>query len=1182
MPITEEDIKLLASERLTDNPDGGGRITGNTIQDAADNNLFDDVADLDRVTGRVSLRKAAVSVQTPDTDKYLSARVMISQVPADPATHGVLFTPTHPDDLRANAVIKLASYLAPGGTYAGLLYGNHIAGMSTVLLLQRTTAPVPVVGDVLYLVQNEGLASQRSQYARITTVATLLRTFEDDSGEFQRLQVTCGISAPLAQNFDGFEAQRQDASINYTGRTRLREVIVADAAQYYGTRPLAEAAALGDLSVKVDSAFAQLLPSSQVETPLANRDPTPPGDALVGSGRTVSYTSGQTWSSTTALALLGSPVPGTLAIATPTGTVTDQGGRLRLGGADVGAVDYSAGICTLATGSLGSGHTVTYQAAGRAARAPQSVGVPVTIGSRAQSYAVFLEPPPLRGSVSLSYRANGRWYTLYDNQAGGLQASSEGQGAGSVNYLDGFATVTLGALPDVGSAVIFQWSGATQETSWPVQTLTAEHVIELPGIDSVQPGSVSLSWGGLTSTDATLGTLGGAHASGSIRYAQREIRFRPNVLPAVGTTVTVNWTSGTKQEDTFLYPSRNGGGQVPVTASLGAIVPGSLEVEWNTFTDEAVLGAYTAAQLREMGIGAPVDPIQIARDDGAGNLLRNGANVGSVNYATGAVVFSPDVVIKIPRPVYTPAAIAGSTRFRVVFSGIDYVDAPSLYPNDESGLVKLRYNSAASGSAQSHSVTFAPTLEAVPGLAVNLLPGGLALSVGGQVYADSGTGVLRRDLGGSLQNAGTVNGLSGLVSLTAWPTGAANAVSRLACVSTLGEVTASQFLFRTAAAPLKPGSFSIRYARPTGGVQVVTAAPDGSLSASGLEGSVDYDTGVVLLNFGEVVTAAGNEAEDWYDPAEVVGGNIWRPAPVAVSTLRYTAVSYTFLPLSEEVLGVPSVQLPQDGRVLIYKPARVLVVHHTQDTAPVTVSNGQTVSTGRTLLAWARVYGANGQEITSGFARDLDAGTVTFTNVAGFSQPVTVRSRIETEALCLDATIDGALGLNRPLAHNYPAGEALVSSVLLGGTLQAGVQPGFSQSTWTNLWSDDRVGDPILAQYDQASYPITVSNEGAITQRWALIFTSTTDFRVVGETRGQIATGNTATPLAPVNPFTGAPLFQLSAAGWGAGWAAGNVLRFNTVGAVLPFWVARTVEQSNPAAPGTDRLTLEVRGSIDV
>lgn len=1180
MPITTTDIKLLASERLTDNADGGGRITGTTIQDNYDNNLFDDVADLDRVTGRVSLRKGAVVVQTDDTDKYLGARVMICQIPEDPATHGLLFSPTHPDDLRSDAVAKLSSYLAPGGTYSGQLFGNHLAGMSSVILLQRPSVPVPVVGDVLYLVQNEGLVSEAKQFVRITGASTLLRTFEDAQTEFQRLQVTLSISAPLDHDFDGFEAVRLDSALNYSGKTLVREVIVADAAQYFGSKRLQTAATLGNVSVKTDTVFAQLLPSSQVETALPNRDPTPPTDALIGSGTIVSHMQSVSWTPSTNMALPSSPLPGTLEIQIGAGTITDRNGLLRLAGADIGTVDYTSGICTLASDTVTS-VTVSYQAAGRAARAPQSVGIQVTLGSRALTYNAFMDPPPLRGSGSVSYRAQGRWYTLSDNRAGGLQGNSAGLGAGSVNYLDGFCSVTLGALPDVGSAVIFQWSGATQETRWPVTTIKAEHIIQLPGTASIQPGTVLVTWpGGNTSTDAVLGTLGGS-ATGEVNYTANTITIRPITLPPVGAVLTVAWTDGPKQADNFAYPSRDGTGKVPVTASLGAIVAGSLEVEWNTLTDEAGLGAYTLEQLSEMGISAPVDPIQIARDDGAGNIKRLGVTIGTVNYTTGAVLFQPDVTIKIPRLIYSSAAIAGTTRFRLVLQGIEYVDAPSLYPNDESGYVKLRYNSGASGSAQTHTVTFAPELSAVTDVAVNLLPGALHLKQGATVYACSGTGLLRKPAGAGLINAGTVNLTSGRVALTAWDN-AANAFTRSACVSLLGEVTSSQFLFRTAAAPIKPGSFSIRYARPVGGVQTVTAAANGVISGSGVIGTVDFETGVCSLDFGTLVTAAGNETEDWYDPAAVSGGQIWKPAPVAISTLRYNATAYTYLPLSEDVLGVPSVQLPQDGRVVIYKPGRVVVVHHTAETAPATVSNGQTVNTGRTLLAWARVIGNDGVDITSGFARDLDAGTVTFTNVAGYSQPVTVRSRIETEALCIETAIDGTINLNRPLAHSYPAGETLVSSVLIGGTLQAGVQPGFSQQTWTAEWSDDRVGAPILAQYDQATHPIVTTNEGAITQRWALIFTSATECRLVGETRGQIATGNTATALAPVNPFTGAVLFTMQPAGWGSGWAAGNVFRFNTVGAVLPFWAARTVEQSNPAAPGTDRLTIEARGSIDV
>ena len=68
MPITESDIKLLQSARLTDTPDGGGRMTGNVVQSGVDNNIFDDVSNLDRVYGNVRLRKVLPAVLTNTTD----------------------------------------------------------------------------------------------------------------------------------------------------------------------------------------------------------------------------------------------------------------------------------------------------------------------------------------------------------------------------------------------------------------------------------------------------------------------------------------------------------------------------------------------------------------------------------------------------------------------------------------------------------------------------------------------------------------------------------------------------------------------------------------------------------------------------------------------------------------------------------------------------------------------------------------------------------------------------------------------------------------------------------------------------------------------------------------------------------------------------------------------------------
>jgi hypothetical protein len=1181
MAITLDDIKILAAERNTDNPDGGGRLTGNVVQSGLENNLFDDVDPLSRVTGRAELRKLGVGVLSDGVEKYMGARLMLAEIPADPKIHALLFEPDFADDTRHDAVTKMASFMSPGGTFTGLLYGNHLNGMSAVVLLQRVNTMPPNVGDVLYLVKNENLSTEFGQFVKVATVASVLRTFTDSQGDFERNQVTLGTTAPLAQDFVGFEAVRQDANIDYIGRTRLRETVVADAAQYYGSSRLAVAANAGDMTVKATSIFEQLLPSSQVETPLLDRNPTPPSNLRIGAAFAVEFTPNPNWSTSTNLQLPGACYPGSLSLQTSGGVVTDVAGKLKLAGDEIGTIDYDLGIATLLTGNL-SASSGTYKPAGTVVRAPQASGLEVTLNSRAQNYAIFLAPAPLPGSVSVSYRSGGRWYVLADDSGGGLRGSNAATGAGIVNYASAFMSVTLGALPDIGSQVMVSWGAATQETVWPAQTLKASQTIALPGAASIQPGSVTLSWGIHTATDAAnVGILAGS-ATGRVNYAKREIVFEPNVMPAIGATISIAFTNGTKQVDTFSHPSRNGAGTLPVTASLGAIVAGSLEVEWDTLTDEAVLGAYTLTQLIQMGLSTRVDPTQIARDDGAGNIVLNGANVGTVNYASGAVLFQPDVVVKIPRPNFGVADQMQGGRFRIAFSGISYVDAPSLYPNDASGRVVLRYNAAGGATAGTETQAFSPILNIVPEVRPALLPGSLLLQHGGQVLlSDNGSGKLRRFVNGALVDCGNISYSTATAVLSSWAENIANSFERLSCTSTAGDMLSSDYVFRTAAAPLKPGGFSIRYATAAGGTQIVTAGANGLLSAAGVSGKIDYETGICSLSFGAAVAAAGNESQPWYSASAVVGGQIWRPAAIMASTVRYTAVAYSYLPLSEAILGIDPVRLPQDGRVLIHKKGRVVVVHHTKAQPAQAVVNGTSVNTGRIQLSWVKVFGADKVEITSGYTVNLDTGIVSFTNVSGYSQPVTVKSRIETEALCSDALIDGSVSLLRPMAHNYPAGETLVSSVLLGNTLQAGATQSFSQLAWTDAWSDTPIGNPILAQYDQTTYPIVVNNNGAVTQRWVLIFTSATAFRLIGQTRGQVITGNTATVLAPVNPVTGVAYFTMQPAGWGGGWAAGNVLRFNTRGARLPAWCVRTVEQSAPGSAGQDQCLIEARGAID-
>jgi hypothetical protein len=151
---------------------------------------------------------------------------------------------------------------------------------------------------------------------------------------------------------------------------------------------------------------------------------------------------------------------------------------------------------------------------------------------------------------------------------------------------------------------------------------------------------------------------------------------------------------------------------------------------------------------------------------------------------------------------------------------------------------------------------------------------------------------------------------------------------------------------------------------------------------------------------------------------------------------------------------------------------------------------------------------------------------------------------------------------------------------VLYGDIRARAHNLFHQATWTSVWSDARIGSDTTAKYNSVAHPVEVTNQGAIKERWAIRFTSSSAFEVIGETVGVIATGNTSADLAPANPATGAAYFTVRSAGWGSGWVAGNTLRFNTDGGQAPFWVARTVVAGR-AQEAEDQFSTQNRGDAD-
>lgn len=399
--------------------------------------------------------------------------------------------------------------------------------------------------------------------------------------------------------------------------------------------------------------------------------------------------------------------------------------------------------------------------------------------------------------------------------------------------------------------------------------------------------------------------------------------------------------------------------------------------------------------------------------------------------------------------------------------------------------------------------------------------------------------------------------------------------------------TASIFM-RTQAAPIKPTGFVLNLLDTQGTALTAIGDLQGNLTGTHMRGRMDYQTGLVELQFGDYVLdtslTSAQKAEWWYsadDVGAVQPDKIWRPWPVDPTTLRYNSVAYFYLPLNADVLGLDPVRLPQDGRVPIFRPGGFAVVGHTATTSAATVSNAQTIDVGRTRLSRVRVIGSDGVTINTGYTTNLEAGTVTFTDVTDYEQPVTIEHRIEDMAQVSDVQITGQLGFTRQLTHEFPVPGSYVSGALIAGDLRSRMSLLFDQASWDGVtWLEVVDGSPATGTYNTTLAPIEVNNLGAVTERWALRFTSTTAFQIIGEHVGVIGTGTINADTMPINPATGTPYFIVPEEGWGSGWSVGNVVRMNTVGAQFPVWVVRTIQQG-PEAGLDYTFSLVTRGGVD-
>ena len=645
MAIETKDLVLYKSERLTDTDDGGGKYSGQVIVDGQSNNLFNDVSEMDRTMGDVSMRKIFPAVITEDTDSLMGATVFISENPQDPNVSALLFSTKNWTDERRSAQNRVENYLAKGGQIAGTPLDTHWQGMKQLQVAMFPQETESSVGDTIVLVSDEGKALEFEQYVRITKVETRIAIMVVDGKNVEYKIATYTINDPLERDFVGLTA-RQWYGGNTQSKTIIRESLVADTGEYCASVKLASDAQVGDFTVNASSMFAQLIPSAQTETPII--DVNAAGESIIlvpGNDGVITANFPTTVGVSQNLYLGSSVMPSSIAFTLFGQPVSDQGGLLKNSqGTQVGTIDYQRGLIQW-TSAAGAGSTtlaITFKPAAAPRQYFQSYAIPVTQNNQSTNWTGVLIPIPAPGSLSLSYMSQGKFYELKDDGSGQLKGVHSSFGSGMINYETGSFLLTTGALPDVDTPILANWGT-------PIATFVRAGLhVDNAGFDfnlgqtGIATG-ITVTWvleGETKTASSNAKGLFTGDATGYVNYATGTGRIIPHKLPQKNTQFNITYSFGPQLDQTkSAIPDASQ--KLTFTIGTGSnIQPNSVALEIPV-TDQSGLNTLIV-HLKDDPTGSNI-----------GNLINHAGDIqGTIDYNTGQCIVTPTASYKIFSYVY--------------------------------------------------------------------------------------------------------------------------------------------------------------------------------------------------------------------------------------------------------------------------------------------------------------------------------------------------------------------------------------------------------------------------------------------------------------------------------------------------------------------------------------------------
>lgn len=1191
--ITRQDLKFYPSERLTDNDDGGGMPLGTAVTGEA-NELFNPISSIARVNGAFYARLVYAGVQRPDNEPLIGSFLAITKPPKDPTVSYLLFRATKFGESRAEILKRIEAYSVGTIESRMTLLSTQSKYSKVVQAYQRQGEPLPLVGDVYCLRQDKKGYPAHEQYIQVTRVTAEDRTFtnKQTGKDFVRTVVKLEISSKLEADFIGTDYPDETYIDN---PCKIRETHVADAGQYYGVKPLAQAIQKSIMQIKIDGLMEKLVPTNQIETALIDLNASGQRQTLfdgskVGNDGFVALTVNKNHTANTISSLyFGNAIlPSSVQIQSGAGLITDSGGTLTINNQAIGSIDYARGTAIINDPLFSSYiNNLKFRPATAEQHIADTAKIDVTINNRSYNYVLTINPPPTVASLMVSYRSQGRWYDLRDDGTGALRGVSQAHGSGNVNYISGVISISCGELPDVGSAILLSWS--TRGRYFNRANITANAKMLLQLANDADPASIQLTWNDGTAKTAQCSADGKITGdwTGDYDPQTRQIRIDTGSNfnhPEGVLDITVNYNHGEKTYQQHKAIIRDGDGKIKLDLGNVTIKPNTVQLSHNL----VIAGDFKNTNYQ-----------RILRDDGQGNLIDIDKKiVGEINYQQRTISFNPDITITTPKVRYIPSEVlqvhdtvsptvsSGGMRMlgaRLVMQGYEYVNETASLPNNETALVEIWFHDTnPKSNITEHLTSGNIEIDLLPNHAETIAPASVNLRWGSMSYFDKLSNIYSNlnTTTGEATLAGTINYQTGKLLLKhwRWTDGQAPVITSL--VTSIDGNPVDAVTFRTPSSPIRAGSLQVQATAIDGTKITAIADTSGNIKGSYILGNVDTEYGVVHIRFGEFVEVQGNENESWYNVNAIQNGKIWRPKHVFAESITYNTIAYSYLPIDSTVVKIDTVRLPQDGRIPIFRRGDTILISNVQSqNIGSAFTAGQTVQLDRDDLDRICVSDTNGKPVNAElWDYDLEAGTITWAtplDLSDYQMPLIVNHIQEERNRVIEADIDGTLSLIFPTKRNYPIENTYISSVLIGGDLQVRHSVPFTQRNWNNIWQDSPIGEQLLNRLNLKDFPMVLTDDGAISERWLIKFISGSQFELYGETLGFVQKTDTLQNLAPINPATQKPYFTIPRQAFGndAPWATQDVIRFNTWGTLLPVWVLCAVQPSTSTQEGEDGFT---------